>query len=318
MRRADLTDLSAFVAVANHKSFRAAAGQLGVTPSALSHRMRQLEQRIGARLLHRTTRSVSPTDAGRLLLEQLGPAMDQIERAMNTVKTNQEKPTGRLALYVHPMLAQIVLSPVWRKFLADYPDVKLEVAGGSVNDDIVAKGFDAGIAPREFVALDMTVVRVTPPLKLAVVGSPEYFVRNAKPKVPADLKAHNCIQMRIPQTGKLVNWMLSRKPIVHIKTEPQAIAVSGNLLVEDIDLAIRAAIDGLGIAFTLETQVDFYIRAGHLVRVLEDWSPSYDGFYLYYPGQRQVPIALRALIDMIKVSYRETKRLKRPEVPFLR
>jgi DNA-binding transcriptional LysR family regulator len=121
----------------------------------------------------------------------------------------------------------------------------------------------------------------------------------------------------MPQTGKLVNWMLSREPIVHLKAGSQAISVSGNLLVEDIDLAIRAAIDGLGIAFSLETQVDFYIRAGHLVRVLEDWSPSYDGFYLYYPGQRQVPTALRALIDMIKVSYRETKRRKRPEVPFL-
>jgi DNA-binding transcriptional LysR family regulator len=317
MRRADLTDLSAFVAVANHKSFRAAANQLGVTPSALSHRMRQLEQRIGARLLHRTTRSVSPTEAGRKLFEQLRPAMDQIDLALNAVKTNQEKPTGRLALYIHPMIAQIVMAPVWRKFLTAYPDVQLEIAGSDAAVDIVAKGYDAGISPREFVALDMTTVRVTPPLKLAVVGSPEYFARNPPPKTPADLRKHNCIQLRLPHTGKIFNWMLSSKSVVNLTKETKTVAVSGNLIVEDINLAMRAAIDGLGITFTLETLAEFYIKDGHLVRVLEEWSPSYDGFYLYYSGQRQVPTALRALIDMIKVSYRETKRLKRPELPFL-
>ncbi len=316
MSRAELTDLSAFVAVANHKSFRAAASQLGVTPSALSHRMRQLEHRIGARLLHRTTRSVSPTEAGRTLLEQLRPALEQIERAVDTVKTNQEKPTGRLALYVHPMVAQIALTPVWRTFLAAYPEVHLDVGGGNLIGDIVASGYDAGIAPKEFLALDMTVVRVTPPLKLAVVGSPEYFSRHPRPNTPADLKAHNCIQMRLPLTGKPVNWKLSRKPIVHrLSPETQTVATSGNLILEDINLSLRAAIDGVGIALTLETLADFFIRAGHLVRVLEDWSPSYDGFYLYYSGKRQVPTALRALIDMIKVSYRENKR--RPNVPFL-
>ena len=134
---------------------------------------------------------------------------------------------------------------------------------------------------------------------------------------PADLKKHNCIQMRLPHTGKIVNWMLTSKPIVHLSTETKNVLGSGNLTVEDIDLAMRAAIDGVGIAFTLETLAEFYVNAGHLVRVLEDWSPSYDGFYLYYSGQRHIPVALRALIDMIKVSYRETKRLKRPEVPFL-
>lgn len=316
MRRADLTDLSAFVAVARHKSFRAAANQLGVTPSALSHRMRQLEQRIGAKLLHRTTRSVSPTDAGRTLLEQLCPAMEQIERALDTVKTNQERPTGRLSLYVHPMVAQIVLVPVWRKFLATYPEVHLHVGGGNAIGDIVSSGCDAGIAPKEFVALDMIVVRVTPPLKLAVVGSPEYFSRHPLPKTPADLKMHNCIQNRLPLTGKPISWILSRKPIVHhLTSATQNVPTSGNLTLEDVDLTMRAAIDGVGLALTLETLADFYIRAGHLVRVLEDWSPAYDGFYLYYSGQRQVPTALRALIDMIKVSYRENKR--RPDLPFL-
>jgi len=317
MRRADLTDLSAFVAVADHRSFRAAAGQLGVTPSALSHRMRQLEQHVGVRLLHRTTRSVSPTDAGRILLEQLHPAIEQITRAMETVKMSQKRPTGRLALYVHPMVAQIVLVPVWRKFLATYPDIRLEIAGAVEPVDIVAKGFDAGIGPREFVALDMTAVRVTPPLKIAVVGSPDYFARNPPPQTPADLKRHNCIQMRLPQNGKYVQWSLSRKNIMRSITGVPVTPTSGNLTVEDIDLAIRASIDGVGIALTLETLADFFIRSGHLVRVLEDWSPLYDGFYLYYSGQRQVPVALRALIDMIKVSYRDNKRLKRPEVPFL-
>jgi DNA-binding transcriptional LysR family regulator len=162
----------------------------------------------------------------------------------------------------------------------------------------------------------MIVVRVTAPLKLAVVGSPEYFSRHPVPKTPSDLKAHNCIQMRLPQSGKPVQWMLSRKPIVHsIAAGTQTVVTSGNLVLEDINLSLQAAVDGVGIALALETLADFYIRAGHLVRVLEDWSPAYDGFYLYYSGQRQVPTALRALIDMIKVSYRENKR--RPDLPFL-
>ena len=317
MRRADLSDLTAFVAVAEHRSFRAAAAQLGVTPSALSHRLRQLEQRIGARLLNRTTRSVAPTDAGRTLLEQLRPAMDQIDQALNTAKTSQHKPSGRLALCVHPMVAEIVLTPIWRKFLFAYPEVQLEIVGHEPGVDIVAKGFDAGIAPRDFVALDMTMVRVTPPLRMAVVGAPQYFVRNSVPKSPADLARHNCIQMKKPGSAKTMQWVLSGKSITRFTGDAHALPTSGNLVVEDVNLAMRAAIDGLGIAMTLETLAEFYINAGHLVRVLEEWSPSYDGFYLYYPGQRQVPAALRALIDMIKVSYHETKRVKRPEVPFL-
>jgi DNA-binding transcriptional LysR family regulator len=319
MRRDDFTDLSAFVAIAEQGSFRAAARHLGVTPSALSHRIRQLEQRVGVRLLYRTTRSVSPTDAGRILLEQLHPAIEQIARALNTVRTKQNKPTGRLALYVHPMVAQIVLTPVWQKFLATYPDVQLEVAGDSRKVDIVSEGFDAGIGPREFASQDMTAIRVTPPLKVAIVGSPEYFSRNPPPQTPSDLKHHNCIQIRLPLSGKLLPWSLSQKTVMSRIGELYAVPVSGNLTVKDINLAMRAAIDGLGIACTLETLAGFFIREGYLVQVLEKWSPSYEGLYLYYSGPRQgqVPMALRALVDMIKVSYRDNKRLRRPEVPFL-
>jgi DNA-binding transcriptional LysR family regulator len=312
MRQTNLTDLSAFVAVAEHKSFRCAADQLGLTASALSHRLRQLEQRLGIRLLHRTTRSVSPTDAGRILLEKLRPAMDLIDDAVNAARINQDKPIGRLSLFVHPMLAQIVLTPVWRQFFKTYPDIQLLIGSGIDAQDIVAGGYDAGIAPREFISLDMTAVRVTQPLKLAFVGSPDYFAHNPPPKFPTDLKIHNCIQVRNPQTGKPMDWLLSRRPTAQFKDATKTSPVSGNLIVEDIDLAMRAAVDGLGITMTLETLADFFLRSGHLVRVLEDWSPSFDGFYLYYPGRRQIPPALRALIDSIKVSYHENKHQRPP------
>ncbi len=317
MSRMDLNDFTAFIAVADHRSFRVAAEQLDVTTSALSHRMRQLEERLGVRLLHRTTRSVSLTDAGRDLLEQCRPGIDQIARAVDTLKQHRDQPTGRLALYVHPLVAQIVLGPIWRTFLTTFPDVRLEIGGVTGPTDIVAKGFDAGIGPREFVALDMKTVRVTPPLRTAIVGSPDYFSRNPPPRMPADLKNHNCIQLRLPTTHKLLQWSLSSDDKVRSLSEVPAVPVSGNLTVEDMDLAVRAAVDGVGLALTLESLADIFVRSGHLVRVMEKWCPSYEGFYLFYSGQRQVPAALRALINLVKVSYRDKTREKRPNVPFL-
>jgi len=318
MRRPDLTDLNAFVAVADRLSFRAAAAHLGLTPSALSHRMRQLEQRMGVRLLHRTTRSVSPTDAGRQLLEQLRPAMEQIAGAMENLKQNRERPTGRLAIYAHPTVAEIVIEPIWRKFLSTYPEVNLEIGGNGENIDIVAAGYDAGIAVREFVALDMTAVRVTPPMKIAIVGSPSYFARNPVPRSPEDLAKHNCIQFRLPVSRKVLKWSFTRKRTSQsFSSKPGQLQVSGNLTVSGIDLALRAAVDGLGIAYTLEAHAEFFLRSGHLTRVLEDWSPTFEGLYLYYPGHRQVPAALRAFIDTIQTSRHKTKGQHGPEIPFI-
>jgi DNA-binding transcriptional LysR family regulator len=317
MRSGDLTDLAAFVTVAEHLSFRAAADKLGVTPSALSHRLRQLEQALGVRLLNRTTRSVSPTDAGRKLLEQLQPALEQISGAVENLQHVRSKPAGKLTIHAVPMVAEIVIAPVWKKYFQLYPDVQLELGGSQEIIDIVAHGYDAGIGPREFVALDMTAVRVTPALQTAVVASPAYLARHPMPKTPDDLKQHNCIQNRMPVSRALLNWTFTQKKMTRpIICKTNIVPVSGNLIVDDMDVAVRAAVDGLGLAYTLETSADIFIRSGHLVRVLEDWSPAFDGLYLYYPGKRQVPPALRVLIDMVKTSQTATTQTGK-ELPFI-
>jgi DNA-binding transcriptional LysR family regulator len=301
MRGSDLSDLSAFAAVAEHLSFRAAAEQLGLTPSALSHRMRQLEERVGVRLLHRTTRSVALTDAGRRLLERVNPAMEQISGAMDDLVRAREKPMGKLKIHMAPLTAEMVLAPILREFLERYPDVELELSGPVPVADIVEAGFDAGISVQELVALDMTAVRVVHNMKIAVVAAPSYFAGKSVPQAPEDLLQHNCIRYRLPIGGAMMSWTFTRERTSRpLLAKANQIPVSGNLIVGDIEFAVRAAVEGVGIAYTLATATDFLVRSGHLVRILEDWSPSLEGFYLYYPGGRQIPAALRALIDLIK------------------
>ncbi|GAA0543721.1 DNA-binding transcriptional LysR family regulator [Rhizomicrobium palustre] len=311
MRNSELTDLAAFVLVAEHLSFRAAADKLAVTPSALSHRLRQLEQTLGVRLLNRTTRSVSPTDAGRKLLEQLAPALEQISGAVDSLQHVRSQPAGKLTIHSVPMITEIVIAPIWRKYLQLYPDVQLEIGGTQEMIDIVAHGYDAGIGPREFVALDMTAVRVTPTLQTVVVGSPSYFARHPMPKTPQDLLQHNCIQNRLRASQALLPWTFISKrtsqrsgqtPTRSLIGKAGVVPVTGNIIVDDIDIALRAAVDGVGLAYTLETSAELFIRSGHVVPVLEGWSPAFEGMYLYYPGKRQVPPALRALIDMVKTT----------------
>ena len=305
MRGADLSDLSAFAAVAEHLSFRVAAEQLGLTPSALSHRMRQLEERVGVRLFHRTTRSVALTDAGRRLLERVSPAIEQISGAVDDLTREREKPMGKLRLHTAPIGLEMVMGPILRAFLDNHPDVELELSGPTPVSDIVEAGFDAGISLQEFVALDMTALRVVPNMRIAVVASPSYFANRPIPTVPNDLLQHNCIRYRVPIGGQLMNWTFTQERTSRpLLAKTDVVPVTGNLIVGDINFAVRAAINGVGIAYTLESVTDFLVRAGHLVRVLEDWSPSLEGFYLYYPGNRQIPAALRALIDMIKVHSR--------------
>jgi DNA-binding transcriptional LysR family regulator len=293
--RADLADLTAFIAVADHLSFRAAALQLGVTPSALSHSMRQLEERLKVRLLHRTTRSVSLTDAGLRLLERLRPAIDQVNGALEDLNRERSRPFGRLRIYAMHMAAVAVVAPIWQRFLSTYPEVHLEVETGEATIDIVAKGFDAGIGPRDRLAADMIAVRVMGPLKAAVVGAPAYFARQRRPSVPDDLAGHSCVQYR--RSGAEFAWPFERNG------KSQKISVNGRVMVNEPDLAVRAALDGLGIAYLTEALVDPFLRSGQLVRVLEDWSPRFEGLFLYYPGHRQVPAALRALIDMIRAPH---------------
>jgi DNA-binding transcriptional LysR family regulator len=296
MRRADLADLTAFVAVAETRSFRAAASRFGVTPSALSHTIRELEERLGVRLLNRTTRSVSPTDAGLRLLEQLRPALDQITGAVEDLKQERRRPSGRLRIYSNHVAAGAVIAPVWERFLSTYPDVHLEVFVDQSPGDFVAKGFDAGIGPQAKAA-DMVAVRVMGPFKIAVVGAPTYFARHRPPRTPDDLSRQSCGQYRLAGAeGALFEWAFERDGASH------RVSVQGRVAVNNPDLAVRAALDGLGIAYTTEGLVAPLLRSGQLVRVLEDWSPTIGGMCLYYPSHRQVPAALRAFIDMLRIA----------------
>jgi DNA-binding transcriptional LysR family regulator len=296
MDRGDLANLTAFVAVADQRSFRAAAARLDVTPSALSHSMRQLEARLGVRLLHRTTRSVSVTDSGRRLLDRLRPAIDQIAGALENLDQERLHPMGRLRIYTTShMAATAVIVPVWDRFLSTYPEVQLEVHEGEAPIDLVATGFDAAIGPREYAAADMIAVRVTGPIKLAIVGAPAYFAQQPPPHTPDDLAGHRCVQYRLAG-DRLLQWPL----VTNGKT--RRISVDGRVMVNDANLATRAAVDGLGIALALEALAEPFLRSGQLIRVLEDWSPSFEGFFVYYPGHRQVPAGLRAFIDMIRAA----------------
>jgi len=296
MDRGNLADLTAFVAVADHLRFRAAASQLGITPSALSHSMRQLEERLGTRLLNRTTRSVSVTDAGLRLLERLRPAMSQIGAALEDLNQERKRPFGRLRLHVSPTAAAAVIAPVWGRFLSTYPDVHLEIHADLASTNDVAKGFDAGIGPLGWVAADMIAARVMGPIKLAVVGAPTYFARRPPPRTPDDLAQHNCIQYRWTDDGAVFDWPFERCG------KSRRIRLDGQVMVNNIDLGLRAAIDGLGIVYSPEASAEPFLRSRQLVRVLEDWVPNIEGLFLYYPGRRQVPAALRALIDMIRAT----------------
>jgi DNA-binding transcriptional LysR family regulator len=309
MQRRDVADLTALVAVADHLSFRAAATRLGVTPSALSHAIRQLEERLGARLLNRTTRSVSLTDAGVRLLDQLRPAMAQIGDALEDLNRARQRPSGRLRISALPMAAATVIAPVWKRFLATYPDIDLEVQVDEGPIDIVAKGFDAGIGPQDYAAADMIAVRVMGPMKVAVVGAPTYFAKRRPPRTLDDLARHSCIQYRLPRGG-VYRWLFERNG------KSRQVSVGGRLIVNDADLAVRAAVDGLGVAYTLEPLAEVFLRSGQLVPVLEDWSPAFKGLFLYYPGQRQVPAALRAFIDMIRAASGPQRAGRSRENPF--
>jgi DNA-binding transcriptional LysR family regulator len=298
MRRGDLTDLTAFVAVADHLSFRAASERLGVTPSALSHTIRQLEERLGVRLLQRTTRSVSLTDAGTRLLERLRPALDEIGGALEDLDDERKRPSGRLRIYTTSMAAATVIAPVWTRYLMTYPEVQLELEVGYGPLDIVANGYCAGIGTRDHAAADMNVVRVTATMKMAVVGAPSYFSQRSAPRTPDELASHSCIQYRHGANRTISKWEFD------CDGESRHLAVDGRVIVNSADFAVRAAADGLGIAYAVEPLVQPLLRSGQLIRILEKFSPSIPGLFLYYPGHRQVPAALRALIDMIRPSHR--------------
>lgn len=294
MTQTDLSILAAFYAVAEERSFTKAAKRLGVSPSAMSHAIRGLEEHLGVRLLSRTTRSVAPTDAGEQLLARLRPALSDVEEALGQLSGLRDKPAGRVRLLVPRLAGTTVLGPRLAKFTRDYPDVVLDITADDSRLDIVAGGFDAGIHFGEYIQKDMIAVRVSPDHRAAIVGAPSYFKSNPKPKKPHDLLKHRCINFRHGSAG-VYRWEFEKGK------KSLSVAVNGPLTVDDVETLVRAAIDGVGLAFVSDERVAHELTSGELVRVLDDWCQPFPGFFLYYPSRRQQPAALTALITALRL-----------------
>jgi len=292
--RNDLGELSAFATVAEERSFTRAAARLGISQSALSHSMRGLEKRLGLQLLARTTRSVSPTAAGAALLQDLAPALERIERAIAETRNQRESPAGRIRLIIPRTATQMVLLPKLAEFTRKYPEVVLEVTSSNDPVDLVAGEYDAGVQLGEYIQRDMIAVRVTKPMRLAVVGSPRYFESNRIPRNPQELKDHACIGFRF--SNGLYRWEFE-KGRKALTVSPQ-----GPVSFDDPSLVIQAVLNGVGIGMAMEGSLENFIAEGRLIQVLKDWCPSFPGYFLYYPSRRNQPAALAALIDTLRLS----------------
>jgi DNA-binding transcriptional LysR family regulator len=291
----DLNVLAAFLTVAKERSFTRAAKRLGVSRSGLSHAVRGLEERLGVRLLARTTRSVAPTQAGEQLISRLDPALGEVESVLDQIVGLRDRPTGRVRLLVTPLSSAMVLAPKLVAFTRRFPDIVLDVTTTQEGrTELVASGFDAGIHLGESIQRDMVAVRVSRDQRLAVVGSPEYFALHPKPGSPHELLTHRCINLR-GGSARPYRWEFEKDG------EAVVVDVSGPLIVDDADLMIRAAMDGLGLTFSFEEYVAPQIASGALVRVLEDWCPPFAGYFLYHPSRRQQPAALSALIETLRL-----------------
>ena len=290
----DFNDLAAFASVAREKSFTRAAAKLGVSPSALSQTVRNLEARLGLRLLTRTTRSVSPTEAGARLLATLAPRLEEIRAEVAALAELRDKPAGTLRITAGEHSAVSILQPALAKLLPDYPDVKIEVIVENGLTDIAAEGYDAGIRLGDQVAKDMIALRIGPDMRMVVVGSPAYFARHPVPRVPQDLVAHNCINMRMPTSGGLFVWNFERAGReVNVRCE-------GQLVLNNLPMRLSSVLAGLGLAWLPEDQVLPYLADGRLIRVLDDWSPTFPGYHLYYPSRRYNSPALTLLVEALR------------------
>ncbi|WP_174278342.1 LysR family transcriptional regulator [Sphingomonas bacterium] len=294
MQRDDLIDLNAFMAVAEERSFTRAAAKLGTSQSALSHAMRRLEVRVGVRLLTRTTRSVAPTDAGERLLATLRPSLEQIEQELAVVGALREKPAGNIRITASQHAVDTILWPALARLLPDHPDVHVELSVDSGFTDIVAGRFDAGVRLGEALAKDMVAVRIGPDLRMAVVGSPSYFAGRASPTTPQDLSAHRCINLRLLSGGGLYAWELEKDG------REVRVRVDGQLAFDNINLITRAAEAGFGLAFVMENQIAAQVADGRLIRVLNDWCPSFPGYHLYYPSRRQPSAVFTLLVEALR------------------
>jgi DNA-binding transcriptional LysR family regulator len=287
-------DLIAFVAVARERSFTRAAAKLGVSQSALSHTIRGLEERLGLRLLTRTTRSVAPTEAGERLLTHAGPRFDEIESELAALMGLRDRPAGSIRINSGEHSAKTLLWPVLERLLPDYPDIRIEVVVDNGLADLIAGGFDAGVRLGEHLAKDMIAVRIGPDMRMAVVGAPGYFAGREKPWTPQDLTEHVCINLALPTLGGVHAWEFEKAG------RALKVRVEGQLALNTIDLKISAVLAGLGLACVPEDQVSRLIAEGRLIRVLDDWCPPFPGYHLYYPRGRQHSPAFAVLFNALR------------------
>jgi DNA-binding transcriptional LysR family regulator len=293
MPRAGLSELTAFVTIAEHRSFSAAARVLGLSPSALSHAMRNMEARLNLRLFNRTTRSVALTEAGEHLLRRVSPALADLDGAIEEVTSTLNRPSGTIRISASEASARQIVRHVLPGFLAEYPDINVEFVVDSRLVDIVADGFDAGIRVLEDVPRDMIAVRFGPDMRFAAVASPEYLANRAAPKAPHDLLNHRCIRFRF-ESGTLYLWELTRRG------KSATLDVQGPITLGNINLMVEAALAGLGIAWIPESEVKEHLVTGRLVHLLPEWSPAFPGLCLYYPANRHQPVALRLFAEAVR------------------
>lgn len=294
MSQENFNDLAAFATVARERSFTRAAAKIGVSQPALSQTIKNLEERLGLRLLTRTTRSVSPTEAGERLLQTVAPRFEEIETEIAALSALRDKPAGtvRITAGEHPAIS--VLQPALKRFLPDYPDINIEIIVDHGLTDIVAEGYDAGVRFGEQVAKDMVAVCIGPKMRMAVVGSPAYFEHHQPPQTPQDLATHNCINVRLPTYGGLSAWGLEKDGReVKVRSD-------GQLVFNHLGLRLHSALDGLGIAYLPEDMALPYVLDGRLIRILEEWCPYFPGYYLYYPSRRHSSPALALLVDILR------------------
>jgi DNA-binding transcriptional LysR family regulator len=294
MRRGNLDDLLAFVAVGSERSFTKAAAKLGVSQSALSHTIRELEARLGVRLLTRTTRSVSPTEAGERLLHTLAPRFEEIDAELASIAELREKPAGTVRITATEFAIDTILLPKLGRLMRQYPDLKVEFIVDYGLTDIVAQQYDAGVRSGEQVAKDMIAVRIGPDMRMAVVGAPSYFKTRAEPKKPQDLIEHNCINLRLPTHGGLYAWEFEKG------SRELKVRVEGQLTCNGTAQLLNAALAGLGLAYVPEGMIEPHVAKGRLKRMLADWCPPYSGYHLFYPSRRQSSAAFTLVVDALR------------------
>lgn len=297
MPRDTISGLVAFLAVARERNFTRAAAPLGVSTSALSHTIRKLEERLGVRLLTRTTRSVSPTEAGERLLSSVGPHFDHIRAELDRLSELRDKPSGTIRITTGDHGSETILLPAILRLLARYPDLNIEISVDNGLVDIAAERFDAGVRLGETVAQDMIAVRIGPDMRMAAVASPSYFLQRPRPSVPHDLAGHNCINLRLRTLGGVYVWEFEKHG------RALNVRVEGQLVVNDIALVRLAALKGTGMAYLPEDYVEPHLNSGELVRVLSDWCPPFPGYHLYYPSRRQLSPGMAAIVEALR--YRE-------------